>query len=390
MTGGDAAVAEAFAAGRIPADISVKYLDEDRDTPSMVASITVYALTFVIVIGRAFSRYFLRKRFGVDDILAVTGMAMFTGFIPLCIILINIGSGRHFEYIQYVMTQDTLEDTEILDFTAHLVYTTALLFCRYSGLAFYFRVCGGVHTGFHRSIKGLGAFLFVGYLAQIFLIVFHCLPVTALWPYEWQVQFIQYKCLPWGFVYGMNSAISLLFDFVLFGIPIAMLRMLAMTRKRKIQLACILLPGTLVVAISVVRLILVINGQWQPDQSWIYSPLLAIEVAEIGATLIALSIPGIRPLVDEAYNIVTVRLSRMFPNLFKLKDKDLNSHSSYDAPPWQNHPTPRDADFKVRDMKEMLDIELEAIEKYESKRKSKLVPTRTSKIVVTETAENRI
>lgn len=77
------------------------------------------------------------------------------------------------------------------------------------------------------------------------LIVFHCLPVTAIWPYEWQTQFNQFKCLPWGFVYGINSAVSLLCDFVLFGIPVAMLRMLEMTRKRKIQLACILLPGIL-------------------------------------------------------------------------------------------------------------------------------------------------
>ncbi|KAF0321191.1 integral membrane protein pth11-like protein [Colletotrichum asianum] len=373
MTGGDAAVADAFQAGRIPQEISVAYLDEDRDTPSMAASIAMFVLTLVVVNGRAFSRFFLRKSFGVDDALAVIGMAMFIAFVPLCIILINIGSGRHFEYIQYVMTQDTLEETEILDFTAHLIYSTALLFCRYSGLAFYYRVCG-IHNGFLRSIKGLAGFLFVGWLTQMLLIVFHCLPVTAIWPYEWQTQFNQFKCLPWGFVYGINSAVSLLCDFVLFGIPIAMLRMLEMTRKRKIQLGCILLPGILVVAISVVRLILVINGQWQPDQSWIYSPLLAIEVAEIGATLIALSIPGIRPLVEETYNRVIIWTSRHFPCCFRRRRDDMHGGSwDSEASTWRNDPTPRQADFKMKDIEEVLGLELEAIEKYESKTKPKRV-----------------
>lgn len=34
------------------------------------------------------------------------------------------------------------------------------------------------------------------------------------------------------------------------------------------------------------------------DMSWSYNPLLAVEVSEIGATLISLSVPGIKPLVD--------------------------------------------------------------------------------------------
>lgn len=33
--------------------------------------------------------------------------------------------------------------------------------------------------------------------------------------------------------------------------------------------------------------------------SWAYNPMLAVEVSEIGATLIALSIPGIKPIVDK-------------------------------------------------------------------------------------------
>ena len=53
-----------------------------------------------------------------------------------------------------------------------------------------------------------------------------------------------------------------------------------------------------VTGISIARLILVIRGQWEADESWSYDPLLVIETAEIGATIIALSVPGIKPLFD--------------------------------------------------------------------------------------------
>lgn len=53
-----------------------------------------------------------------------------------------------------------------------------------------------------------------------------------------------------------------------------------------------------VIIISAARVYLVVEGQWRPDSSWNYDPMLAIENAEIGGTLIALSIPGLKPLFD--------------------------------------------------------------------------------------------
>lgn len=55
---------------------------------------------------------------------------------------------------------------------------------------------------------------------------------------------------------------------------------------------------------------LVIEGGWNPDGSWDYDPMLAIENAEIGGTLIALSIPGLRPLVDREFS----KLSGLYRN----------------------------------------------------------------------------
>lgn len=174
------------------------------------------------------------------------GKIFFIVFVGLAIELIAIGSGRHFGYIQYVMDMPTVRRSEVLDFVAHIIYTTTLLLCRMSGLAFYYRICN-IHAGLRLTIRIFLGVLVAGYLPQLFLIIFHCLPVTSLWPYEWQPDFDDYTCLQWGVVYSVNSSVSLVCDLLLFGIPIVMLRVLEMPRKRKIQLACILLPGILYV-----------------------------------------------------------------------------------------------------------------------------------------------
>jgi hypothetical protein len=174
-----------------------------------------------------------------------TGIQLpYVAFILLCIVLIHLGSGRHIEYIQYVLDNSTTNVTEVLDFYAHILYTSALLICRLSGLAFYRRVSDR-HYKLIIIIRCTAVFFIVAYLPQVFLIIFHCLPVTGYWPYGWQAEANSYTCLGWGTVYVTNSGLSLVCDMLLFTIPIAIISLLRGTILRKIQLSLLLLPGVL-------------------------------------------------------------------------------------------------------------------------------------------------
>ncbi|KAL7785855.1 hypothetical protein V8C37DRAFT_311151 [Trichoderma ceciliae] len=294
----DPRIEQAIADGNVPADITAAFLSESRDRPSIIGIIIVTALTSIVVCARLISRSCIIRRVGIDDALATLSLALLICFVGISIELIHLGSGRHFAFIEYVLDVPTVLQTQVLDFVAHIIYTTALLLCRISGLAFYYRICGK-HKKFMLAIKIVLGILIASFLPQIFLLIFHCKPVTGYWPYGWEPVAPRYTCLQWGLVYSVNSTVSLLCDILLFGIPIAMLRTLEMSRKRKIQLAGILLPGIAVIAISIARLVLVILGQWQSDESWSYDPMLGVEASEIGATLIALSVPGSKPLVDK-------------------------------------------------------------------------------------------
>lgn len=296
----DSRIQQAIADGNVPQGITAEFLSESRDRASIIGIVFVTALTFIVVVTRLISRSLIVRRIGIDDVLAAVSLALLICFVGLSIELINLGSGRHFAFIEYVLDVPTVLRTQVLDFVAHIIYTTALLLCRISGLAFYYRVCG-LHNNFLIAIKVVFGILVAGFLPQIFLLIFHCKPVTGYWPYGWEPVAPRYTCLQWGVVYSVNSSVSLLCDLLLFGIPIAMLRSLEMSRKRKIQLAGILLPGIAVIAISITRLVLVILGQWETDESWSYDPMLGVEASEIGATLIALSVPGAKPLFDKVF-----------------------------------------------------------------------------------------
>ncbi|KAK7923877.1 hypothetical protein LTR80_011997 [Exophiala xenobiotica] len=150
------------------------------------------------------------------------------------------------------------------------------------------------------TIRCAAALLFLAYIPQLILLILHCLPVTSLWPYAWQPGVDDYTCLAWGVVYVTNSGISLVCDMLLFGIPLAIIRFVKLSRKLSSSspVCCRLNNLAYVIGISIARLILVVQGQWDPDESWTYDPMLAIEVAEIGGTLIALSFPGLKPLFD--------------------------------------------------------------------------------------------
>ncbi|GMF78992.1 unnamed protein product [Aspergillus oryzae] len=60
-----------------------------------------------------------------------------------------------------------------------------------------------------------------------------------------------------------------------------------------------------VIVISAVRVYFVAVGQWADDGSWAYDPMMVIENAEIAGTLIALSVPALKPVFGNIFTHLT-------------------------------------------------------------------------------------
>ncbi|KAI6777197.1 hypothetical protein HG530_001142 [Fusarium avenaceum] len=290
----DPKVAQAIADGRVPKGITADYLNETKDTPAIAGIIFITCLTSIIVLGRLASRALLIRRFGFDDALTLLSWIFLVVFVGLCIKLIQLGSGRHFEYIQYVLDMPTIEDTEVLDFVAHIIYTTTLLFCRMSDrirhsyrwiLTAAIAHSVPLHANYWALAVRVAAWICELYvltmgigLQRQFLGVAYLRPVVVR----------DSDCHASGIgdaaeekdSAGLYSTAGCFVSFAHIG-------------------EFVVANGVSVIAISITRLVFVIEGQWNADQSWAYNPMLAIEVSEIGATLIALSVPGVKPLFDK-------------------------------------------------------------------------------------------
>ncbi|KAJ5587593.1 uncharacterized protein N7459_003358 [Penicillium hispanicum] len=296
----------AEAAGKIPDNVSLAYLAQSRDHSAIAGILFMICFTGLLMIVRLYARAFLVKKVGLDDALAILTLIIYISFVVLCIVLIRLGSGRHIEYIQYVLSLPTVRKTEVLDFVAHILYTTALFLCRLSGLAFYYRLAARSGKGkLNMAIMIAAPLLFAAYLPQLFLLIFHCRPATGLWPYAWQQETTNYQCLSWGLVYSVNSGVSLACDVLMFTIPAILIKQLHVSIQKKIQLSLVMFPGVLVIVISCVRLWLVVVGQWASDGSWAYNPMLCVENAEIASTLIALSVPALKPVFGNFFGHLT-------------------------------------------------------------------------------------
>ncbi|GME66157.1 Integral membrane protein [Neofusicoccum parvum] len=293
-------IESAIADGRVPAGISAEYLEASKDAGARAGILVIFVITMIVTAARLYARAVDPRGLVLEDYLIILTAILFIVFIALCLELLTLGSGRHIEYIQYVLPFSTVNATEVEDFAAHIIYTTALYICRISGLSFYRRLCAR-HPSLELAVKISFALITAGYLPQILLIIFHCRPVTGLWPYTWQPEHAAHTCTDWGIVYLTNSIISLASDFILFIIPIALIAIYRGSLANKIKLSVVLIPGILVIAISITRLYLVTRGWVDPDMSWAYGPMLAIETAEIGGTVIALSAPALKVYLGRLY-----------------------------------------------------------------------------------------
>lgn len=143
-----------------------------------------------------------------------------------------------------MLSNSTQNETESLDFYAHLLYTFTLYVCRVSGLAFYNRLCDR-HRILQLCVKIAFGFITAAMLPQMFLMIFHCHPVTSLWLYSWQPNYDKYTCLDWGLVYLTNSIVSLVSDLIIFTIPAALIFVLKGSARSKLKLFLLLFPGIL-------------------------------------------------------------------------------------------------------------------------------------------------
>lgn len=203
-----------------------------------------------------------------------------------------------------------------LGFSINLVYGIALTTVKISILCLYLRALK--YPPVTLATKIMLAIVVVTHLWIITSLLTVCVPLDALWDPVRRSSGSVY-CHRFS-VYWSHSVINIATDFLIFALPLSILRKLRIPRKQRIALGFVFLLAFSVCAISLARTLQFIRGITMGDRATV--SIACWTMAEVNLAVICACLITIKPL-----------LSRMFPGLLGSSSADAHRRTRGEEEP---------------------------------------------------------
>ncbi|KAF2768766.1 hypothetical protein EJ03DRAFT_259930, partial [Teratosphaeria nubilosa] len=241
---------------------------------------------------RCYVRAAKQKAFGIDDVIAVVATLCLIAYAIVCTMASYKGLGRHILYVEQTNPQHLI-DVALL---ANIGESLAIMACTLGKTSFavtLMRIV--VQPWIHHLLWFIIITMnLVNVLAAIFVFV-QCENPRHLWNPA-----IPSKCWPthvftdFSLFVGAYSGAQ---DFVLALLPWVFIWRLQMTTREKLAIAIAMSLGVFAGATAIVKTTYLVNLSAKSDFTYALPPLLWWAAAEDGLTLVASSIPVLRPLL---------------------------------------------------------------------------------------------
>ncbi|CAI6336798.1 unnamed protein product [Periconia digitata] len=238
---------------------------ENPQTQYVVESYTVVAvemtLAFLFLVQRLYTKVAIMKQFQPEDAIVVVAWVLCMG-AQICLLLgMTDGAiGRHAWEIS--IDQYTYYSKVIL--AAPLLYAFGTASAKCSLAMFYRRLNP---NRIFQAFVWFTLFVTFGAYTSIFSsLLFACKPIAASWD---PLLLPTAICLNRGGIYIAQAVIGIVTDVMLLVLPIPTVLKLQMPNKQKIGLVGIFGVGSITIATSVVRLIILLPALTTPDQTWV-------------------------------------------------------------------------------------------------------------------------
>ncbi|RYP73223.1 hypothetical protein DL770_007811 [Monosporascus sp. CRB-9-2] len=145
-------------------------------------------------------------------------------------------------------------------------------------------------------------------VAVLFIIVLQCIPIEKTWDFS-----VPGRCVDRPILFTTISAFNILTDLLILALPLKIFIGLKIPRCTKIALMFLFLLGFIVTIMSVIRMVLLIQGLFMPPSSLDPDGNVgfATSAIETNLAILTASAPALRPL-----------LRAWFPRLFGVTDRD--------------------------------------------------------------------
>ncbi|KAJ4294053.1 hypothetical protein N0V90_007742 [Kalmusia sp. IMI 367209] len=219
---------------------------EDRGPLITRVTVVVYAVAILFVTLRFFTRGWLVKKFGLDDLFIGIALLLGAGETATLVLQVKHGRGRH---------SDELE------------------------------------------VYQLNRMLMVELLA--------CIPVASIW----DVEKLSKKCIAWVPFYISQATINVAIDSVLVLFPLPLLGILKIDRKQRYALVLIFSIGLVPLVATVIRLCYITmavetkdTSRPYGDTSWRWSWIPVWSQIEVDVGIVAASLPSLSPLLKQVWS----------------------------------------------------------------------------------------
>ncbi|MCJ1455501.1 hypothetical protein MMC28_005856 [Mycoblastus sanguinarius] len=255
---------------------------DDRRPTVIVPNIVCPIAAYVAVLLRFESRRIARTKLRADDWWIVAGLIFTTGYAVSYSLTVKYGMGRHAIFITNV------KSFTITAITAESFYTVSIFAIKLSILFLYRRIFP--QRWFKHTLIVLGGFIVAYTLAQVFYVIFQCVPISSAWnPNETG------KCVPYGSLALAMGIVNILTDITMLILPIPLLWKLNVSGTRKWMLTVMFSLGGFVCITSIVRQFY-LRKVGSTDPSYDDVQGATISTIEICVGVISACLPTYRPL----------------------------------------------------------------------------------------------
>lgn len=280
----------------IPLEVLINFPTPNYTNPQtqgqaliIVNAIFIFFVT-VFVVLRLYTRIYLKRWFGTDDVFIILAY-IFTVGLTAAVILANVKYfwDRHI----WDVPISGVAASEKIAMAAKILFTCASTFTRMSLICFYYRIVGDARRNcfvwvLHVSMAYVVAIL----ILFVVLSIWQCTPVSAYWTIG-----STGHCLDEGAVTLAAGIINCTADLLVTVLPIPTVMRLKLPLRQRIGVVILLSLGFIVTIAGIVRTYYIWRALIDTyDESWYTYPLWIAAAVEIDLGLLCACAPALRTL----------------------------------------------------------------------------------------------
>lgn len=261
--------------------------NESRVTEVVVILSVACTLSTLVVLLRCYSRAFVLRSFGPDDIMIIPAQILTIASAVAIGLESKYGLGRH----AWMMPDENYIPYMKSFYSSIIVYNVAVCLTKISILLQYRRIFS--NTVLRKVILfGLG-FLICWGVTLCFLLPLVCVPVARFWDPENVDGF----CLNSGTIWYVMAGVNVVTDFAVFSMPIPVISSLHLPARQKAMLLIVFTLGIFPCAVSIYRIRTLAAAAKSTDPTWDNVDAATFSFLELSVGVIAICLPTLRPIL---------------------------------------------------------------------------------------------